>query len=237
MKVIRKGVFETNSSSTHSITLGKESKLLTSLYVDPDGCACISGKGFGWGWQVYDDAESKAAYCYAYAQRDQDLVDRLINLIKEHTGAKSVIFEGEFYIDHRSDEVCGCAFENDEALENFIFNKESYLYTGNDNEAEPPNFYDKDLSIFTHRVYLEYTTLPYLILESQIHDESHLSYVVQTLWGHTSLKEYSLDLNGFDFQNKTLSVCKYEYVYGQDGKYLRKDVVDKKLLKFNIRKI
>ena len=61
MKIqIRRGVFETNSSSVHSISIIKDNfngSLPSQFTINCDG-------EFGWEVKTYDDAESKAAYLY-----------------------------------------------------------------------------------------------------------------------------------------------------------------------------
>lgn len=83
MKVqIRKGVFETNSSSTHSISIIKKSNL--EKYPD----TVIFGKGeFGWEFDIYVDTTSKAEYlweaitsCYL---NNIDKVNNAINFITD----------------------------------------------------------------------------------------------------------------------------------------------------------
>ena len=57
---IRRGVFETNSSSVHSISIVKNKfngSLPLKFIVDCDG-------EFGWGADTFDDSSSKAAYIY-----------------------------------------------------------------------------------------------------------------------------------------------------------------------------
>jgi hypothetical protein len=66
----------------------------------------------------------------------------LEEVIKEHTGAHTVVLEKEEvgdwgypygYIDHQSSDVCLEAFNSKETLKQFIFNTNSALYTDNDN--------------------------------------------------------------------------------------------------------
>lgn len=57
---IRRGVFETNSSSVHSISIIKDNfknSLPVKFTIDCDG-------EFGWEVDTFDDAQSKAAYMY-----------------------------------------------------------------------------------------------------------------------------------------------------------------------------
>ena len=62
MKIIRKGTFETNSSSTHSYTVCSISKTLDTLYPDANGILTIKGNDFGWEFEQYNDVYSKVSY-------------------------------------------------------------------------------------------------------------------------------------------------------------------------------
>lgn len=62
-KLIRNKVFETNSSSCHSISIEKcESSLYDRLYPNEDGDIVLDGGEFGWGYDEYRDASTKANY-------------------------------------------------------------------------------------------------------------------------------------------------------------------------------
>ena len=148
-KLIRNGVFETNSSSCHSISIDINNKNFTasSLYVDEDGYVTLTGGEFGWEQEEYFDALTKANYCaqdiYRYDWRsdsyslDEYKKNMLIDVIKEQTGCTDVLFDiqslKDGYIDHESHGTSYEAFQNKEILRNFIFNRNSYLETNNDN--------------------------------------------------------------------------------------------------------
>ncbi len=133
---IRKSVFETNSSSTHSIHIDNKTMLMdTSLLPDEDGVITLTGGEFGWEWERYNDALTKANY----ASIDSSGVSNelLIQAITEQTGARQVNINhiDWVYIDHQSR---GLLEEmNLEKLKNWIFNPNSWLITGNDNSSEP----------------------------------------------------------------------------------------------------
>jgi len=71
MKQIRRGVFETNSSSSHSVTISKDRIELTEDdYIKRVDHMAKTGKNkvmlefgeFGWGWDVLSDPSSKLSY-------------------------------------------------------------------------------------------------------------------------------------------------------------------------------
>lgn len=64
MKCTRQGVFETNSSSSHSISLAKESTVKSKLPIIDDEIV-IETRDFDWGYESYTDAPSKLAYIIA----------------------------------------------------------------------------------------------------------------------------------------------------------------------------
>lgn len=141
---IRPGVFETNSSSTHSICISGDSNcVLDTLYMENETVDIFSGE-FGWEVEQYNDAPTKAAYCLTYIKshdNNENEEKMLRKVIQEVTGAKTINFvpdgKDSFYkwgyIDHQSEDVCGEAFESEEKLKAFIFNPHSYLITDNDN--------------------------------------------------------------------------------------------------------
>lgn len=114
---IRRGVFETNSSSSHSISItpglppagveltpdeiqmlnkleGGRGLLDYSLVPDDDGVLRIKGveTEFGWEIQTYADAGTKAIYCYIDQYGKQDKIQMLEEVLMEQTLATDVRF-------------------------------------------------------------------------------------------------------------------------------------------------
>ena len=139
-KLIRKGVFETNSSSSHSISLAGEDKqfIMDVIYPGQHGRIIIRGQDFGWEWEKFSDAETKLAYAFT----DHVDPDMLKKVVMDQTGATEVIFiENDGHIDHESYGTASSICTNEENTRNFIFNKNSWLFTGNDNGTPDPTFY------------------------------------------------------------------------------------------------
>lgn len=156
---IRKAVFETNSSSTHSIHIDDGKYVADKMFVDDDGTLRIYPGEFGWGIEDYCDAPSKASYCMTFVYQlcrkwDKDykeetyifddyatsLLNMLTEVLLEETEATSVEYVESNdkyypygYIDHQSFDVCEVAFESKEELRKFIFNPKSRLHIDNDN--------------------------------------------------------------------------------------------------------
>ncbi len=130
-KTIRRKVFETNSSSTHSISI---SNGITDSIIAPDydNIIRLTGGDFGWEQCIYHNAMDKANYCAQDQEYNEDNLVMLKEVIEEHTGYP-VEIDLYGYIDHQSKGTSNEAFENKETLENFIFNSNCYIETDNDN--------------------------------------------------------------------------------------------------------
>lgn len=148
-RLIRQSVFETNSSSAHSISLGKDTGkqfLLETLYPDQNGIITLTGGEFGWEWFKENNAFEKANYAAVASMNDDSFREILIQVIKDQTGCEAIIFyfSDEYsgpnwsYIDHDSVGTCPTDYEG---LKDFIFNKNSWLFGGNDNTSPDPTFY------------------------------------------------------------------------------------------------
>ena len=146
MKTTRHSVFETNSSSTHSISIAEGKFVSDKIPMQENVCAIYPGE-FGWGPDEFNDAATKASYCLTWikATGNEQYEDMLISVIQKGTKAKDVQFlsSGDYYpwgyIDHQSleeDNPGAELFESEnpeETLEKFIFNPKSILTIDNDN--------------------------------------------------------------------------------------------------------
>lgn len=142
MKVCRRGVFETNSSSTHSISIAAGDFVLDVFPIEDGVCKVFPGE-FGWEYMEHSLAPVKASYCLTYVKSVDDPGGRLVCMLKDvlrtATGREVMFMRGAMedsslgFIDHQSFDVCEKAFESKETLRAFIFNPKSVLRTGNDN--------------------------------------------------------------------------------------------------------
>jgi hypothetical protein len=137
MKKVRGQVFETNSSSSHSIIIEMcyDTDILDTIIPDKDGNITLTGGEFGWGPESYNDALTKANYCLVDQREDDEKIDMLKKVIKEQTGCNEVLidFNEWVYIDHQSLETSEEAFQSEEHLRGFIFNPNSELVIDHDN--------------------------------------------------------------------------------------------------------
>lgn len=140
---IRNNVFETNSSSTHSIAISKKPVVI--------GKSIHFGIGeFGW----ENDCVDTADYLYT-AILEQDNRDDLLNRLKEILNSYSIEYEfdeplwrqssygnylGYGYIDHSYElrEFLDTILSDEDLLMRYLFG-DSNVYTGNDNQDPCPN--------------------------------------------------------------------------------------------------
>ena len=134
MKTIRNNVFETNSSSTHSLCIGVGEKEFPIL--DDQNNVVIHLSTYGWEIDSYYGLEDRMSYVFSYlydSRKDyyKELYDQLIDYIKENTGANDVEFTGTdwCYVDHGSEHMT-LTFQ---WLIDFMFNKGGNFTTDNDN--------------------------------------------------------------------------------------------------------
>jgi hypothetical protein len=144
-KLIRHGVFETNSSSSHSISISHDVSKYQTLFPDEAGVYEFNGGEFGWGYDSYTDADTKANYVATMSMElgegrgdecddgSTPLRDLLESVITEHTGITKFEYSLKYaYIDHQSVDL-GMLKWTPQEMKDFIFNPRSELDIDNDN--------------------------------------------------------------------------------------------------------
>lgn len=196
MKTIRKNIFETNSSSSHSLSLESNVKLDDNLVADPDGVVRIEEGEFGWEWRKYNDAHTKASYCLTLCRYNDLYLDMLRDVIEDYTKHQVEFITDCGYIDHQSsdnDEM----FSSRETLKDFIFSTENYLFTGNDNDDPEPNFYDKEGTVYKYKV----ITNEKVIKFQEFPTEREIFKFIETILPYSEeLIENSVDMNDKTFK-------------------------------------
>jgi len=159
MIVVRKGVFETNSSSTHSICIAKTNKINIPEKITVN----LHNYEFGWEEDKRSSTEEKIAYIviamlnYCNFDIAVDRIKRLITCIRNF-GVKSLEISGieihsygsvsepyfdtwDGYVDHGNEleDFVKTNLENDDLLKEYLFNKDSFILTGNDNNDSDIN--------------------------------------------------------------------------------------------------
>lgn len=158
MKInVRKNIFETNSSSMHSVSVISKKLQHNEMVLDKDGILHTELGEFGWGYDEYFDQATKLSYLvttkamhlehesYYLDEKEfdellEDLKDdsewiNLVNMLKERTGCKDVVIDkSNGYIDHQSFEGGITSFLKsiDCTAEEFIFG-DTTLIIDNDN--------------------------------------------------------------------------------------------------------
>ena len=174
----RQNVFETNSSSSHSLTI-KSGENWDTITPDQDGVIYLYGDEFGWGWDKHNDALTKANYYAVDNQYNEEKLELLKKVIQDYTNCDVVIEINDSsyaYIDHES---CGTTNQiyTEDDLRQFIFNKASWLFIGNDNGCAPNKFYDDPSLPYTHKVIIELPGDDPLVWDLQSYPEDIQSVV------------------------------------------------------------
>lgn len=155
---IRRSVFETNSSSTHSIVINYSD---TFDNIPTSDSIVGTGDRFGWEDEIYNDFYSKLNYIISflfyeceteenyYEIKKSDHYKLLEEVIKIETGIDLYVpnilqvkektksrFDFYGHIDHQSFYVAEDALGSYKDLSCFLFNSLSVLRTGNDNDYD-----------------------------------------------------------------------------------------------------
>lgn len=165
-KQIRQGVFESNSSSSHSFTIDNYYQGIDLPEGTEDWNSSISGGEFGWEYRKFNDFETKASYLWTLVcgvdfetsetylkTQYPDLYDSLLNLKNNliELGEKHhvVFLEPEkddwWYVDHGTEHWESFVKKDPslntlDGLWNFLTNESVWVFLGNDNSAGPPGF-------------------------------------------------------------------------------------------------
>jgi len=160
MKQIRRSVFETNSSSTHSITITHKGLADNNMPVNQDGFIHTELAEFGWEVWNYDDQASRLSYlvtmlaeksqieAWWHGDRTTEEIakeimetrefEKLSDEIGRHARCKGVIIDpSDGYIDHQSCEdyrnFQDFLSECGTDVVEFVFGRGNVVHTDNDN--------------------------------------------------------------------------------------------------------
>lgn len=163
MLQIRKNVFETNSSSSHSLHVEPGDLVEAPLpqNVLRSGVLTLEPGEYGWEWHRYYSMTDKANYLLTqfapdttkYGTEPAEIakelrseipqLDMLFTALEELTGVSIEVKRFSGYVDHDSVGVGRSLFGNLHDLKSFLMSQSSYLETGNDN-CSPPVRIDTD---------------------------------------------------------------------------------------------
>lgn len=180
MKQIRRGVFETNSSSTHSICISKEPVTI--------GKHIHFGIGeYGWENDCVDDTASYLYTAILCMHDSDELLEELKNILDKH----SIEYEFEEpsyypddpedeykylrygYIDHAYEarDFIDAVLSDEDMLMRYLFGS-SYIYTGNDNQDACPAGCD-----IADATYYDWGAHTYVV--NPYHDEERYEYFMK----------------------------------------------------------
>lgn len=155
---IRRNVFETNSSSTHSLTMSAKDVVLPPFdkAVLREGVFRVLRATYGWEFYRYYTAANKMSYLLTQLMNNKTLaplsdveltrllredypgLDKLCRVVEDFTGVEVLFVDSEGYVDGDS---FGVGLEllsaPDEELRNFLFDMNAYVETSNDNSPAP----------------------------------------------------------------------------------------------------
>lgn len=155
---IRFGAFETNSSSTHSLTTGTGKLVAQPFDKDILRAGVVRAHLGDYGWEYYRYFTAREKLDYLVSQQLQgrrvctDLdpeadtaalleehprLAMLAKVVKDYTGCRLEIPSGTASIDHDSLGVGYEVFESEAVLKQFLFDETAYVQTGNDNSPAP----------------------------------------------------------------------------------------------------
>ena len=166
MLQVRKNVFETNSSSTHSLVISKKDRDYDyCLPIEDDGTLVVTFGEFGWGPEVLAQPIEKLTYLvtdrcnlYGLSEEDPHEGEELQEFIKSDEAIQEIIevvksccpdvqdirFElcdswNPFgYVDHQSQ---GTSCESDLSIEEIIFSNKVIILIDNDNSCNFEEYY------------------------------------------------------------------------------------------------
>lgn len=231
MKTIRYNTYETNSSSTHSITIDSENYKNVQI---PKTMTIPLGK-FGWEYTKFNDFLSKASYFWTLALYNEDVNERMIRLAADH-GLDLQFKQSDdefYYVDHDSEHYYDWLKKNpelatDDGLWNFLINESCWIILGNDNSYDPPNWRisEKAAKALEYEVYIypcdpedyiDYSSNSFktdsgTVTENKESIESHVYYILdkekrEYMWDgpYPSIKEIN------DEGIITINYQKYDY--------------------------
>lgn len=221
----RKAVFETNSSSSHSLTLSNNDfpdQLSYSASDIATGELHVAAREFGWEWCRYHLLVNKLAYfladqathvpCTAAEMTANDFpedIKRVLNVLETHLGVTIVVApQYDSYssgysmgsVDHESVGTASSLVSGSDAdVIRFFTQRESYVETGNDNSSAPRKIW-RDIEGSTVDVFADI-----IRPVSVSYNERRYPVPVTVIYGDDDVKDYVLNVPGLDNMEKGLA--------------------------------
>lgn len=141
----RTGVFETNSSSTHSVSICNNGNLSCKVKSNYRKEIIATGRYFSSGPSIYNSFDEKLSFLitliFRCCNNVEDIVEKkedtryklLEKVVKEHTGlvlnVLPDISQGPIFGDVHDEDASEIVFKSEENLASFLFNPDSYMKT------------------------------------------------------------------------------------------------------------
>ena len=144
MKHIKKrgASFETNSSSSHSVYVGENSKIIDQMIEPVDGKVMVFPKEYGWEWDELSKPMDKLNYLISSYIMNEDKLEEIAEMVNDVTGGTLVINgDGDYkwgLVDHQSYGILG-----NYPIKEVVFSSGYTIYTGNDNDSAPDSFFSR----------------------------------------------------------------------------------------------
>ena len=151
MKNIRTSVFETNSSSTHSVSFDENTTCFVPCPPDEQGYMVIEGREYGRAKETFSTVYERLSYAAVAAKSQGTRHNKFLQLfekvVKDYTKCDEIVYNFTTnyesnsplpmaYIDHQSNigeaGDIETAFESEKTLKAFLFGAESYFQTDSD---------------------------------------------------------------------------------------------------------
>ena len=134
---VRRNVFETNSSSMHSLSVIGSDRMTT--LENKDGVVVVSYGEFGWGYDSLTTPTEKLSYLITQYSEDEDILETIKEAVFDYTGLKMVIYESKTdywekgYIDHQSQGMISEYITDKQSIIDIVFNDKNVIVIDNDN--------------------------------------------------------------------------------------------------------
>ena len=140
MRQIRRSVFETNSSSVHTLQIINTGLKLSNLKINKDGIIEVEFGSFDNEYRIYNTQYEKLQYLLSFIGYENYYLEDFYNsycfqnvrdAVCEYAKAKDIVIVGdkEPYIDHQSADTCVIDLYDKDEIINFVFNEYISLRT------------------------------------------------------------------------------------------------------------
>lgn len=146
MENIRNNIFETNSSSVHTIVIPKSAVIDVNGLKLPKKIDLSSEMYYGWEWKRYNCLEDKLSYLVAAINSLDDNNATFLNILEKYLkelGTEEFIINTHSFIEYgyHCYEFVEFVLSDISRLHRYLFSEDSIVLTGNDN-SDPPLDYE-----------------------------------------------------------------------------------------------